>query len=112
MMVLIAGVLRDDVLLAQSRPTETSAICPRRPRNDIPSPEQLVAVHISLIPFQDPDRCDTMRCVVLTPEGDYETPGVQHAPGRRGGCVAARGGRPAAGDAGDPVPTHRAPPPL
>ena len=32
-----------------------------------------------------------MQCVVLTPGGDYETPGVHHASGRRGGCVAARG---------------------
>src|SRR5262249_53023270 len=29
-------------------------------------PEQLVAVQILLTPFQDPDRCDTMCCLVLT----------------------------------------------
>ena len=62
------------------------------PRADIPRPEQLVAVRIPLVPFQDPDGCETMRCVVLTPGGDYETPGVHHA-GRRGGRVAARGAR-------------------
>src|SRR5262249_52132909 len=67
---------------------------------DIPSPEQLVAVHIPLAPFQDPDGCETMRCVVLTPGGDYETPGVHHASRRRCGCVAARGARAAAGDTG------------
>src|SRR5262249_34878042 len=36
------------------------------PKADIPSPEQLVAVRIPLSPFQDPDRCDTMCCLVLT----------------------------------------------
>ena len=51
-------------------------------RADIPRPEQLVAVRIPFAPFQDPDGCETMRCVVLTPGGDYETPGVHHA-GRR-----------------------------
>src|SRR5262245_30770185 len=60
---------------------------------DIPSPEQLVAVRTPLTPFQDPDDCETMRCVVLTPGGDYETPGVHHASGRRGRNVAARGAR-------------------
>ena len=35
------------------------------PRADMPNPEQLVAVRILLAPFQDPDRCDTMRCMVL-----------------------------------------------
>jgi hypothetical protein len=29
------------------------------------SPAQLVAVPIPLAPFQHPDRCETMRCVVL-----------------------------------------------
>src|SRR5262249_43371752 len=70
------------------------------PGADIPSPEQLVAVRIPLAPFQDPDGCETMRCVVLTPGGDYETPGVHHAGRRRGGCVAARGAGAAALDAG------------
>jgi putative tryptophan/tyrosine transport system substrate-binding protein len=37
------------------------------PKADIRSPEQLVAVHILLTPFQDPDHCETMPCVVLTP---------------------------------------------
>ena len=37
------------------------------PGADIPSPEQLVAAHIPLGPFQDPDGCETMPCVVLTP---------------------------------------------
>src|SRR5262245_59219982 len=69
---------------------------------DIPSPEQLVAVRTPLTPFQDPDDCETMRCVVLTPGGDYETPGVHHA-GRRRGRVAARGARATGGDAGDRV---------
>src|SRR5215831_16085188 len=72
------------------------------PRADIPGLEQLVAVHIPFAPFQDPDGCETMRCVVLTPGGDYETPGVHHA-GRRRGRVVARGARAAAGDAGDRV---------
>jgi|AmaraimetFIIA100_FD_contig_101_1082876_length_623_multi_3_in_0_out_0_2 hypothetical protein len=36
------------------------------PKVDIPSPEQLVAVRIPLSPFQAPDRCDTMCCLVLT----------------------------------------------
>ena len=36
------------------------------PKADIHSPEQLVAVRTPLIPFQDPDGCETMRCVVLT----------------------------------------------
>jgi|SRR5215813_2791656 len=41
-----------------------------RPRADIPSPEQqLVAVHIPLTPFEDPDHCETIPCVVLTPLG-------------------------------------------
>jgi len=31
----------------------------------------LVAVRTPLTPFQDPDDCETMRCVVLTPGGDY-----------------------------------------
>ena len=57
-------------------------------RADIPSPEQLVAVHIPLTPFQDADHCETMPCVV-TPGGDYETPGVHHA-GCRPGGVAGR----------------------
>jgi len=35
------------------------------PGADMPNPEQLVAVRILLAPFQDPDRCDTMRCMVL-----------------------------------------------
>src|SRR5262249_41456547 len=39
------------------------------PRADMPNPEQLVAVRIPLAPFQDPDGCETMRCVVLTPWG-------------------------------------------
>ena len=70
---------------------------------DIPSPEQLVAVRTPLTPFQDSDGCETMRCVVLTPGADYETPGVHHA-GRRRGRVAAGGrARAAAGDAGDRV---------
>src|SRR5262245_57374488 len=55
------------------------------------SPEQLVAVHILSTPFQDPDQCETMPCVVLTPGGDDETPRVHHAARRRGGGVAARG---------------------
>ena len=44
-------------------------------------------------PFQDPDGCETMRCVVLTPGGDYETPGVHHSTLRRDSRVAARGAR-------------------
>src|SRR5262245_20255904 len=60
---------------------------------DIPSPEQLVAVRTPLTPFQDPDGCETMRCVVLTPGGDYETPGVHHAGRRRGNRVAYGGAR-------------------
>ena len=41
-----------------------------RPRADIPSPEQrLVAVHIPLTPFEDPDHCEMIPCVVLTPLG-------------------------------------------
>src|SRR5262245_44967017 len=39
------------------------------PRADMPNPEQLVAVRIPLVPFQDPDGCETMRYVVLTPWG-------------------------------------------
>src|SRR5215469_8568424 len=39
------------------------------PRADIPGPEQLVAVRIPLRPFQDPDGCETMSCVALTPGG-------------------------------------------
>jgi hypothetical protein len=39
------------------------------PRADIASPEQLVAAHIPLAPFQDPDGCETMPCVVLTAWG-------------------------------------------
>src|SRR5262249_20147683 len=73
------------------------------PRADIPSPEQLVAVHIPFTPFQDADHCETMRRVVLIPRGDYETPRVHHAGCWRGG-VAARGARAAAGDAGDRFP--------
>src|SRR5215813_3427163 len=66
------------------------------PGADIPSREQLVAVRIPLAPFQDPDGCETMRCVVLTPGGDYETSGV-HRIGRGRGCgVAARRARAAA----------------
>jgi hypothetical protein len=38
------------------------------------SQEQLVAVHIPFDPFQHPDRCDTMRCVVLPPGDNHETP--------------------------------------
>jgi hypothetical protein len=38
--------------------------------------EQLVAVHVPLVPFHGPDRCDTLRCVVLILEGICETPGV------------------------------------
>src|SRR5262245_24264563 len=72
------------------------------PKADIRSPEQLVAVHIPLSPFQDPDRCDTMRCVVLTPGGDYETPGVHHA-ARWCGGMAVRGACAAAGNAGDRI---------
>src|SRR6516162_5112910 len=37
------------------------------PGADIPSPGPLVAAHIPLAPFQDPDGCETMPCVVLTP---------------------------------------------
>jgi len=37
------------------------------PEPTIHSPEQLVAVHIPLAPFQDPDHCETMPCVVLNP---------------------------------------------
>src|SRR6516225_6359831 len=73
------------------------------PGADIPSPEQLVAAHIPLAPFQDPDGCETMPCVVLTPGGDYEAPGVHHAGRRRGSSVAAHGARAAAGNAGDRV---------
>src|SRR5262249_9338673 len=73
------------------------------PGADIPSPEQLVAAHIPLAPFQDPDGCETMPCVVLTPGGDYEAPGVHHAGRRRGSSVAARGARAAGGDAGDRI---------
>src|SRR6516165_6387115 len=73
------------------------------PGADIPSPEQLVAAHIPLAPFQDPDGCETMPCVVLTPGGDYEAPGVHHAGRRHGGGVAACGARAAAGDAGDRI---------
>src|SRR5262249_15941326 len=58
------------------------------PGADIHSPEQLVAAHIPLAPFQDPDGCETMPCVVLTPAGDYEAPGVRLA-GRGGGWRAA-----------------------
>src|SRR5215468_10431708 len=68
------------------------------PKADIHSPEQLVAVHIPSTPFQDPDGCETMPCVVLTPGGDDETPGVHHA-GRRRSGVAVRGARAAGGDA-------------
>src|SRR5262249_1917270 len=78
------------------------------PGADIPSPEQLVAAHIPLAPFQDPDGCETMPCVVLTPGGDYEAPGVHHA-GRRRGHMAARGARAAAVDAGDRVCAPRQP---
>ena len=74
------------------------------PKADIRSLEQLVAVHILLTPFQDPDHCETMPCVVLTPGGDDETPGVHHADRRHGSRVAARGARAAAGDACDRIP--------
>src|SRR6516164_6897823 len=67
------------------------------PGAGIPSPEQLVAAHIPLAPFQDPDGCETMPCVVLTPGGDYEAPGVHHGGRRRGSSVATRGARAAAG---------------
>src|SRR5215813_9494938 len=73
------------------------------PGADIPSPEQLVAVRIPLAPFQDPDGCETMRCVVLTPGGDYETPGVDRAIRRCSG-MALRGACAAAINAEDRVP--------
>src|SRR5215510_1552546 len=69
-------------------------------------PAQLVAVHIPLTPFQDLDHCETMRCVVLTPGGDYETPRFHHAARRCGGRVVARGAG-AAGDAGDRISRQR-----
>src|SRR5262245_22653577 len=48
-----------------------------------------------------------MRCVVLTPGGDYETPGVHHA-GRGRGCLAARGAGAAGGQTADHwVPCRR-----
>src|SRR5262249_18170487 len=66
------------------------------PGADIPSPEQLVAAHIPLPPFQDPDGCEPMPCVVLSLGGDYEAPGVHH-PGRRpGGAVPPPAAPPAA----------------
>src|SRR5262249_59756646 len=86
------------------------------PGADIPSPEQLVAAHIPLAPFQDPDGCETMPCVVLTPGGDYEAPGVHHAGRRCGGSVAARSARAAAVaggywfPAGPPTRWRHAPP--
>src|SRR5262249_22122616 len=53
-----------------------------------------------LDPVPRPGPVETMPCVVLTPGGDDETPGVHHA-GRRRSGVAVRGARATGGDAGD-----------
>src|SRR5262249_29384177 len=56
--------------------------------------ERMVAVRIPLTSFQDPDGCEMMLCVGLSPGGDCETPGVHHA-GRRCSSLAAHDRGPA-----------------
>jgi hypothetical protein len=36
----------------------------RDPKQTFIAQKQFVAAHIPLTPFQDPDRCDTMQCMV------------------------------------------------
>jgi hypothetical protein len=42
----------------------TSSSLLRDPKQTFIAQKQFVAAHIPLTPFQDPDRCDTMQCMV------------------------------------------------